>query len=239
MKADLTCVILVGGLGTRLRSVLPDVPKPMARINGRPFLEYLLIQVRQSGVTDILLCVGYKARVIENYFGDGGKFGVRIRYSLEEDLLGTAGALANARPLIKSDPFLVLNGDSYCAVGFEGLIKRHHAHDAVATIVATRVDDRLRFGSLALGPNDAITHFTEKSLASPAGYINAGIYVLSQGVLGLVSSGKYSSLERDIFPSLAGRGLYAFRTSDFFIDIGTPSEFHRAQSVLKDYLESL
>jgi D-glycero-alpha-D-manno-heptose 1-phosphate guanylyltransferase len=236
MKSGLICVILAGGLGTRLRSILPDTPKPMACINGRPFLEYLLTQIRLAGYTDVILCVGYKAEVIENHFTNGRRYGVQIRYSRERELSGTAGALSQARHLIRSDPFLVMNGDSYCAVNFEELISQHQARSAVASIVTTRIEDRSRCGSVGLGPRDSIVRFAEKAETRGSGYINAGIYLINQTVLDLIPAGKYFSLERDIFPSLVGRGLYAFKTSGVFIDIGTPSELQQAQTVLKDYL---
>lgn len=236
MESGLTCVILAGGMGTRLRSVLTDIPKPMAYVHGRPFLEYLLAQMRLAGFTDVILCVGYKVEVIVNHFGDGKRYGVEIRYSREQELLGTAGALSQARPLIRSDPFLVMNGDSYCAVDFNELIERHQTRAAVATIVTTWIEHQSRYGSVVLGPQNAILGFSEKAEPSSSGYINGGIYMLSQRVLDLIPSGKYCSIERDVFPILVGRGLYAIKASGIFIDIGTPSELQRAETVLKDYL---
>jgi len=240
MNCKLTCVILAGGLGKRLSPVVSDVPKPMASVAGRPFLEYLLAQVREAGCADVVLCVGYKAHVIENYFGDGGKYSVEIRYSREQELLGTAGALALARPLISSEPFLVLNGDSYCPVDLQALLTQHQARGAMATIVATQVEDASRYGSMVLNDNDAIIRFCEKGQAVRAGvkpphitaYVNAGIYVLNQAILDLAPRGKYCSIEYEVFPALVGRGLYAFRQPGPFIDIGTPDSFRIAQTVL-------
>jgi D-glycero-alpha-D-manno-heptose 1-phosphate guanylyltransferase len=235
MERGLTCAILVGGLGTRLRSVLPDAPKPMAPVSGRPFLEYLLAQISSSGCTDIVLCVGYKAEAIANYFGDGSKYGLEIRYSQEQELLGTAGALSIARSKIRSDPFLVMNGDSYCAIDFAALVNQHQLRGAKATIATTWVDDQSRYGNLVLGSEDSIVGFREKGEASGSGYINAGIYLLNQSVLDLIPNGKCYSIERDIFPALAGKGLYAFKTSGMFIDMGIPSELERSQAVFIDY----
>lgn len=233
MSDKLTCVILAGGLGTRLSPVVNDVPKPMALVAGRPFLEYLIAQVREAGFTDVVLCIGYKAYVIENHFGDGRKYGVEIRYSREEKLLGTAGALALARPLIRSDPFLVMNGDSYCAVDFLDLLAQHRARGAVATIVVTQVKDISRYGSIVLGDNDMVIHFCEKDQANETqAYVNAGIYMLNQVILDLVPVGKPCSIEYEVFPMLAGRGLYAFRQPGAFIDIGVPTTFKAAQTLL-------
>ena len=236
MSFDLTCVILVGGQGTRLLPVVSDVPKPMAVVNGRPFLEYLLAQVCKAGFTDVLLCLGHKAEAIKNHFGDGSGYGIKIRYSREKELLGTAGALALARPLICSDPFLVMNGDSYCNVDFEVLIKQHRMRGAVATIVTSWLDSQARYGSVVLDAQNDIVAFCEKGESTGSGYINGGIYVLDQTVLDLIPCGQYCSIERDIFPELAGKGLYAFKTSGMFIDIGVPAELERAQTMFMDYL---
>lgn len=222
-------------MGTRLRSVLPDTPKPMAPISGRPFLEYLLAQVRLAGYTDVILCVGYKAEAIENYFGDGSKYSLQVRYSREQELLGTAGALSVAKSDIRSDPFLVMNGDSYCAVDFAALVNQHKLRGAEATIATTWVDDQSRYGNVVLGSEDTIVGFREKGQTSGAGYINGGIYVLNQSVLDLIPWGKCYSIERDIFPGLAGKGLYAFKTSGMFIDIGIPSELERSQTIFMNY----
>jgi NDP-sugar pyrophosphorylase family protein len=227
-----TCVILAGGLGTRLRSVFPDTPKPMVPVNGRPFLEYLLTQMRLAGCTDVILCVGYRADVIQEYFNDGRRYGLQIGYSCEQHPLGTAGALFQARHLIRTDPFIVMNGDSYCAVEIPELLRHHHSRAAMATIVTTRVPDQSRYGSVLLGPGDVILRFSEKKVPADSFYINAGIYVLRTSVLNPILPGHQCSLELDIFPPLVGRGLYAFTTSAVFIDIGTPSDLDQAQTLL-------
>lgn len=236
MSSKLTCVILAGGCGKRLSSVVNEVPKPMAPVAGRPFLEYLLAQVRDAGCTDVVLCVGHKANVIKDYFGSGHKCGVKIRYSQERELLGTAGALALARPLIHSNPFLVLNGDSYCSVDFQGFLTQHQARGAVATIVVARVEDASRYGSIVLGEDDTVIHFYEKRQPHDATYVNAGIYILNHEVLDLVPLGKYCSIEHEVFPILVQHGLYAFRQPGPFIDIGTPDSFAMAQTVLPESL---
>ena len=234
MSRKLTCVILAGGLGTRLSGVVTDVPKPMALVSGRPFLEYLLAQVREAGCTDVVICVGYKAQVIENHFGNGEKFDVEIRYSREQELLGTAGALAQARPLIHSDPFLVLNGDSYCHFDLQALLTQHQRHNALATIVAAEVEDGFSCGSVMLGKDNAVISFSEKDKAGKAGLVNAGIYVLNQSILDSVPHDKYCSIEYDVFPTLAGRGLYGSRQHGPFIDIGTQDSLRIAQTILPE-----
>jgi NDP-sugar pyrophosphorylase family protein len=206
----------------------------MAPVAGRPFLEYLLEQLHAAGCTHIVLCVGHQANIIEQHFGYGNQGDVTIGYSREQELLGTAGALALARPLIRSDPFLVLNGDSYCVADFQALLAQHEARKAFVTIVATQVEDTSRYGSMVLSTDDAIMRFCEKGQAEEGAYVNAGIYVLNRAVLDLIPSGKRCSIEHEVFPSLAGRGLYAFRQSGPFIDIGTPDSFHIAQTFLPE-----
>lgn len=229
MFENLTCVILAGGLGTRLASVVNDLPKPMAQVAGRPFLEYLLAQVRAVGCTDVVLCIGHKGHVIEDYFGDGRKHDICLRYSREQQLLGTAGALVLARPLIRSDPFFVLNGDSYCPVDMQALWTQHRATSALATIAATRVIDPSAYGQMVLTSEDAIVRFWEKGPIDGVGYVNAGIYLLQLAVLDLAPPDAPCSIERYIFPLLARQGLYAFRQVQSFIDIGTPASLASAQ----------
>lgn len=225
-------VILVGGLGTRLRSALPDLPKPMAPVRGRPFLEYVIHQLAGFGVQNIVLCVGYKLQAIEDYFGDGSHFGVSIEYSREHELLGTAGAVKLAEPLIQSDNFLLLNGDCYCEFDGHALIEFHQSQHAAATIVATHVEDRSRFGSLKIDDGNRVLGFEEKGAATGAGFINAGIYVLNKQVLDLIPAGQRYSLEQQVFPVLSGSRLYAFKANGLFIDIGLPEEWQRAQDLL-------
>lgn len=231
---DLSVVILVGGLGTRLRSVLADMPKPMALVNNKPFLEILVAQVARAGFRNVVLCVGYRADAIETHFGDGQSHGVRMRYAREKELLGTAGALRNAQELIDSDTFVVMNGDSYCAVDFSKMSAQHQDLGAAATIAAIETADCSRYGRLQLEPDGAVAGFIEKAQASGAGWISAGIYFLQRSVLAPLAPGKPASMERDIFPALAQQhALYAFKTSGLFIDIGIPSELERAQTLLR------
>jgi D-glycero-alpha-D-manno-heptose 1-phosphate guanylyltransferase len=227
------CVILVGGLGTRLRAALPDLPKPMAPIQGRPFLEYLLADLKQQKIENIVLCVGHQAGKIEEYFGDGKLSGLNIEYSREEGLLGTAGAVRWAHNKIKSDNFLLLNGDCYNDGNFAELLSQHQSTRAIATLLATHVEDRARFGSLQMDENNRVLGFIEKGEATGAGWINAGVYALNRSVLELIPEGKVCSLERDVFPQLVARGeMFAFYNHGAFIDIGLPEEWQRAQTLV-------
>lgn len=232
MADNLSCLILAGGLGTRLGNLVKDAPKPMLRINNRPFLEYLIYQARLFGAGDIVLCVGYKGEVIEDYFSKGKEYGVGIRYSREQELLGTAGAIAHARGLINSDPFVVMNGDSFCEVDFKEQLKQHNLSGAVGTIAVTRVDECSRYSCVAFDENGVVTSFKNKQEISGPGYINGGVYILKKTVLDYIPNMKSFSLENDLFPELTQQGLRAFKASGVFIDIGVPYDLKRAEELL-------
>lgn len=227
---DLGAVILVGGLGTRLRTVVGDRPKPMALVNGKPFLEILIAQLSRAGIRNVVLCVGYRADFIEAHFGNGSNHGMRIQYAREEQLLGTAGAVRNALDMVTSDPFFILNGDSYCTVDFSQLLAHHRARHAAATIVAVQTTDSSRYGTLRLREDGVIEGFLEKTPAPGPGWINAGVYLMQQAVLRSLPAGKPWSMERDVFPALVEQdSLHSIKTAGTFIDIGIPSELERAQ----------
>jgi D-glycero-alpha-D-manno-heptose 1-phosphate guanylyltransferase len=228
---NVNALILVGGLGTRLKSAVPDVPKPLAPVAGRPFLDILLAKLQGAGLREVILCLGYGAQQIETHCGDGARFGLHIRYSHERDLRGTGGAVKLAESLIGSNPFLLLNGDSYCETDFAALLAFHAARGALATLAAPLVEERARYGSLVIGNDGAVTGFVEKGEVSGAGRINGGIYVLSRAVLDMIPSGQACSLEREVFPRLCGAGLFAFVTDGLFIDIGVPDDWQRAQTI--------
>jgi D-glycero-alpha-D-manno-heptose 1-phosphate guanylyltransferase len=230
--SKLTCVILAGGLGTRLASVVSNVPKPMATVAGRPFLEYLIHQAKRGGSTEVVLCIKHLAEVVESHFGDGARYGIPIRYSRERDLAGTAGALKLAENLIQSDPFVVMNGDSYCDADIAALVKAHRQSGAKATLVAVVVEDAARFGTVELTPTNAVAHFMEKTGDHRRGFINSGIYALSRDLLKLIPEGRPCSIEREIFPSLVGNDLAAMPHHGVFIDIGTPESLQQAHTIL-------
>ena len=227
-----TLLILAGGRGERLRAAVADRPKPLAEVAGRPFLEYLVAQSRGWKCTDIVLCVGHQADQVMSHFGDGSAFGVSIRYSVEKELLGTAGALRLARDLIRTDSFLVFNGDSYCDADLDALISHHRGWGAQATLVVSRVEDRTAFGSVEVGEGSRVRGFLEKGSGQGSGWVNAGIYLLERLLLNAVPADRACSIEREIFPTLIATGLYAFPCAVPFLDIGTPESLAAAQSLL-------
>ena len=218
-------VILAGGLGTRLRGVVDDRPKPMALVHGRPFLERLLVAFRAQGFTRAVICAGYKAEMIEAHFGEGKALGMALTYSLEPEgaLLGTAGALRHAASLLEP-AFLLVNGDTYLDADLAAFAAGHAAGSGV-TVGLIRVPDAGRYGAVELAADGAITRFAEKSSAAE-GLINAGVYVIDRAVLDAFPARSPLSLERDVFPSLAGQGrLRGVILDGTMVDIGTPDSY--------------
>jgi D-glycero-alpha-D-manno-heptose 1-phosphate guanylyltransferase len=235
--SDIPVLILAGGLGTRLRSVFDSGPKSMAPVGGRPFLEYLLLQVSRAGFQKLLLCVGYGRQQIEEWAGNGTRWGLRINYSIEPEPRGTAGAVRLAAKLIDSEAFLVLNGDSFLAVDLAELLQTHLQSDAWATIALAKVQDSSRYGTVVLTSTGQIEAFLEKeasTLAQSAGecLVNGGIYAFNKSVLDLVPDLRAVSLEREIFPQLLPKGVKGFVSDGYFIDIGLPQDLQRAQREL-------
>jgi NDP-sugar pyrophosphorylase family protein len=224
-------LILAGGEGTRLRSVLGDnLNKPMAPIAEKPFLEYLIMRLQQQDIDDIILCVGYKAELIQSYFGQGERWGVRLTYSRETEPLGTGGAVKLAEDIVHGDEFVVLNGDSFFDVDLGALARFHHEAGATATIALAQVDNAQRFGAVRLDDAHRIVGFAEKDNAARAGLINGGIYVLTRDVLAVIPRGQVCSLEREVFPALVARNLYGRPFPGFFTDIGVPADYERLQA---------
>jgi D-glycero-alpha-D-manno-heptose 1-phosphate guanylyltransferase len=224
-----TTAILAGGLGSRLRTVVAGRPKALANVGARPFLAYLFDQLVAAGARDVVLCTGYLADPIRSMFG--ASYGrLRLRYSQESAPLGTAGALRLALPLFTSDPVLVMNGDSYCEANLGAFCVWHAARDSKATLLLTKVSDTERFGQVQVDPDGQVTAFQEKGSGGSPSWVNAGIYLIDRGWLEEIPQHRAVSLEREVFPSWIGRGLYGFRSESRFVDIGTPQSYADAQS---------
>lgn len=229
MKASACdCVILCGGFGKRLQSVIRDVPKVMADVQGRPFLDFIIDYARGQGIARVILCTGYKADYVEDYYRRND-FSLKVIFSRENEPLGTGGALMNARDLIDSDPFFVLNGDSLLKADLQALLDFHRAHQAVASLLVSQVKEGADFGNLMLEPDGSVKEFHEKITGVKDPLVNAGIYCLSRSIFTKTPAVKKFSVENDLFPGLAGNGLYALRIQEEFIDIGTPQRYAAAK----------
>lgn len=228
-------IILAGGLGTRLRSIIPGLPKPMAPVNGRPFLEHQIGYWLKQGVHRFVLSVGYKHDKIRAHFGDSYK-DAEIVYAIEKEPLGTGGGLLLAIDYLKSkSPFLVLNGDTYFETGLNVLKNFHLEHNAEITIALFSTDTKNRYMGVKLAKDAKIVAF--KANASLQGQlVNGGVYLAERNAFKQCGwrPGDKLSLEDDLFPSLLlkGKKLYGFITKGRFIDIGVPKDLVQAETVL-------
>jgi len=231
MKQDVKAVLLVGGLGTRLRSVVPSAPKVLASVGKRSFLELLLGQLHSQGIRRLVMCTGYLADQIESEFGNGCACDMAIEYSKEDQPLGTAGAVKRAQQYLQEDTdFLVMNGDSFLEINFADLLDFHRDRKANATIAVLRVEDTGRYGTVNVDPEGRVRGFAEKTGNEIAGLVNGGVYVFNQSVFQYIPDGP-ASLERNVFPRLLDQGVYALEQHGIFIDIGTPTDYARAQKL--------
>lgn len=223
-------IILAGGLGTRLREIIPDLPKPMAPINGKPFLEYLIRNLKNQGFTRVILAVGYMAKKIEDYFGSSYD-GLEIAYSRELEPLGTGGAIRLAIECCKEDHVYVFNGDTY--LDLEVMQVEELWNKFNCSIIVTKfMSDASRYGLIAHNGNN-IVGFKEKTPYS-RGLINAGCYILKRNDFSSMRLLENFSIEKDYFESrVSSLQILMFETKGYFIDIGVPSSYADAAKDLK------
>lgn len=226
---NLTAAVLAGGLGTRLRPAVGDRPKVLAAVRGRPWLTYLLDQLAEAGVRDVVLLTGFEAEIVRSTLGDRYN-DLRLRYSSEPEPLGTGGAVRRALPGLSSETVLLLNGDSCVSVDLAAFLDFHHQHGAKMSLVLTSVPDAARYGKVEVTPDGLITRFEEKRATGGAGWINAGVYLFHRALIAEVPPDRFVSLERDLLPGWVERRLCGgFRCPGPFLDIGTPEAYHRAR----------
>ena len=247
-------ILLCGGMGTRLRSVVSDRPKPMADICGKPFLQYLLEMFRDKGITEVIFALGYMGEMIEEYFQDGSAFGLKIAYSYEEEPLGTGGAIRNALPKILEEEVLVLNADTYFPMDYQGLLRFHQENDGDFSLATRAVPDISRYGAVRRDSAGRILAWNEKlgdggqqpgegskqpiegnaqqaassSPKSLSGEINGGIYVMKKSLIAEIPEGKHS-LEQDCIPKWLSEGkrIFGLPFHGYFMDIGIPKDYQQ------------
>ncbi len=221
-------VILVGGEATRLYPLTYNIPKAMVPVLNIPFLEHVIRHLSQHQIKDITLAQGHQAQPIESYIGNGSQFGVKLYYSVEDTPLGTAGAVKNAERYL-DETFLVLNGDIFTDLNITAMIDFHREKKAKATIALTPVDDPTSYGLIETNAQGRVTRFLEKPKWSQVttNMINAGTYVLEPDVLTRIPPQTKVSIERETFPLLLNEGepVYAYPSSAYWIDIGTPEKY--------------
>lgn len=220
-------IILAGGLGTRLRSVVQDLPKPMAAINGKPFLHYLFLYLTRQHIHHAILCVGYKSKAIESYFGDK-YLDVKITYSHEEEPLGTGGAIQQAFTLVKDKAF-VLNGDTFFDIDLASLMHFADEHEAALAMALKPMQNFDRYGVVRTDEDGKISAFEEKRWVEQ-GTINGGIYFMDKSVFSDTQHLPKFSFEKEILEQgVAQKRFYGKAFEHYFIDIGIPEDFARAQ----------
>lgn len=211
--------ILAGGLATRLENLTRNQPKSMVKVCGKPFLEYQLEMLRKEGIQDIILCIGYMGEQIESYFGDGKRYGVNIRYSRENKLLGTAGALKNAQELL-DEVFFTLYGDSYLFLNFHTVMRYFESQDKLALMTVYKNYDQYGRSNVTADGN-LVKKYSKKEKAEGMVYIDYGANILTKDVLNLIPEDQFYPLE-ELFPQIIERGeLLAFEVTERFYEIGS------------------
>jgi NDP-sugar pyrophosphorylase family protein len=231
--AKIDALVLAGGLGSRLAGVLADLPKVLAPIDGRPFLDYQLDFLAENGIRRVVLSLGYRADIVLDHLAQT-TMPLEVEPVVEPKPLGTAGAIGFARTALKSDPALLINGDTWLDTDLAKMLQTHQTPPMpLATIACVRIEDTKRYGAVELSANGMIGRFVEKDqTASGDGFVNGGVYMLAARMLDslTVSSG---SLERDVLPHLAPGTLRAHLIDRAkFLDIGTPESYARAAACL-------
>lgn len=217
-------IVLAGGFGTRLSHIVSDVPKPMAPVCRQPFLKYIFDYLSKSGVKHIILAVGYKSEIIQEYFGDSYNE-ISITYSFENTPLGTGGAIKKALECCKEDNVFIINGDTYFDLDLKGMNALHIEKNSSLTIAVKPMSKFERYGAVVI-EDDIIKKFEEKK-PTLEGKINGGIYLINSKIMSLTHE-KSFSFEKVILESGLVE-IYAFESNGYFIDIGVPEDYYKAQ----------
>lgn len=231
---EITAVVLAGGFGTRIRHLLPGLPKPMAQVAGRPFLEHVVRYLGGFGVTRVILSTGYLSEVIESHFATARIPGFEVTCARETTPRGTAGGFLQAAQTAARQPdaWLVLNGDSLVFSDFAAFIAEFERARVPAAILGLRVEDASRFGTLELAPDGTLARFAEKRPG--AGLINAGVYLFRPAALAEFPAQVPLSFETDVFSALLRRGMSVMvqAVAAPFLDIGTPESLAQAEAFI-------
>jgi NDP-sugar pyrophosphorylase family protein len=225
---NLPAVLMCGGLGTRLRPYTYVIPKPMFPIGERPILELLLARLRKAGITEIYISLGYKATLIESYFGDGSQYGVRLHYVREDQPLGTAGALNLLRERLAGRPFLMMNGDLVTRLDFRAMYAYHVSRNAAITVGVKPYTVSIPYG--VVDDSDGyVTQLREKPTNTVN--INAGIYLISPAGLALVpDSGRYDATQLIQAAMDGGLTVCSYLITEYWMDIGRFEDYHQANA---------
>ncbi|MFA8449870.1 MAG: nucleotidyltransferase family protein [Bacteroidales bacterium] len=237
IEKEMEAIILVGGLGTRLKSVVEDLPKPMAPIKDIPFLEYLIKYFAQEGGKRLILAVGYKSQSIVDYFGNNF-LGVDIAYSFEDTPLGTGGAIKQALSKAKNETVFVLNGDSLFTLKLKQFTDFHKSHNNAVSMALCYMENFDRYGTVELDGQNFIEEFIEKK-PQKKGLINTGIYLLNKDIVlkSLPEKEKFSFETEFLEKNTGNHFMKGFISEGFFIDIGIPEDFERGQTEIPNFFK--
>ena len=224
-------VLMVGGLGTRLRPLTENTPKPMLKVGGKPILETIVKRFVDDGFTNITMCLGYKSNVIQDYFRDGGSFGANIDYIVEEERMGTAGALTLLEKRL-DNPFFVMNGDLLTDINFEKMLDFHVEHNSKATMCVREYDIEVPYGVVNVA-NENITSIIEKPIHSF--FVNSGIYLLEPDCIDLIPDNKFYDMPT-LFEELiaAKEKIISFPLQEYWLDIGRVADYEKANAEYHD-----
>ena len=224
-------ILLVGGFGTRLMPLTKNTPKPMLTVAGIPVTEHQIAMAKSAGITEIVLATSYLSEVFTPYFGDGSKWGIKIKYAVEKEPLGTGGAIRNAAQLLDThESVVVLNGDVLSSHNLTEQILQHESHDADITLHLTEVEDARAFGCVPTDSDGRVTAFLEKMENPVTNQINAGCYVFNPRVISAIPLDTVVSVERQTFPQLVASGakVFGYVENAYWLDIGTPRALLKA-----------
>jgi mannose-1-phosphate guanylyltransferase len=230
-----SAILLVGGMGTRLMPLTSKTPKPMLQVAGVPFTEHQIRKAAQAGISEIVLATSYKAELFEPYFGDGRKFGIKIKYAVEESALGTGGGIRNAASLLDDcDQVVIFNGDVLSGHDLSAQIQFHINNKADVTLYLTKVEDARAYGCVELLADNQVKSFLEKMENPVSNMINAGCYIFNRKVIDQIPTNQVVSVERDTFPSFLSSGVkvYGYLDSSYWLDIGNPQALVKASADL-------
>jgi D-glycero-alpha-D-manno-heptose 1-phosphate guanylyltransferase len=229
-------IILAGGLGTRLWSVIKDIPKPMAEVCGRPFLCYILDFLHTQGIERVILSVGYKWEIIRNFFGNQYK-NLKLEYAIENKPLGTGGGLKNALKYVCEEEVFVLNGDTFFDIDLNLFYNLHKSKNSKLSIALKKTENTERYGVVEIDENNRIVSFLEKE-KRVSGFINGGIYLLNKNFFNALSPEGNFSLEKDFLERFyRDYEFFGFPFDGFFIDIGAPEDYERAKKEFEKFTD--
>lgn len=228
-------IILAGGKGTRLQSVVSGVPKPLAPVNNRPFLDIILNFLSKCNcVSNVIIAVGYMADKVIREYQNRREFSFNILFSIEEDLLGTGGAIKKSLQYAETNNVLALNGDSFINFNINKLILNHKKNNADMTIVLKKMADISRYGRVKFNNNKRIIAFEEKTVKAIKGYINTGVYIFKKQLFDNVEENKIISLEKELLPVFLEKMVYGCITNGKFIDIGVPESYRMSNKFFNE-----